>query len=134
MKKIEQLKHWSYGQDLDLLHSKINEIIDHLNQANGETPEVDNTVGQKNVKQHIQYILRNHCKESWPKDSIGEEKLLNYILYIFNTFKPVTTDKEKPVLQQHEDIANHDCYCGTIKKDQIYNKLNCDLGCMYPGA
>lgn len=30
-----------------IIANKINEIIDHLNhQANGETPEVDNTVGQ----------------------------------------------------------------------------------------
>ena len=48
--------------------------------------------------------------------------------------EPVETTNEQPILQKHEAIADHDCYCGTIKKGQIYNKNCCDLGCMYPGA
>ncbi len=85
------------------LTRKLNEVIDFVNNLipvkipnNGEKPEVVNTVGQELVEDYILYILRNHTKESHIKDSIGEAKLLGYIMYVFNQFKPVETDKEKP--------------------------------------
>lgn len=105
MKEIEKVSGYSIPSDhaskhtstvINILVSKINEIVTHLNQANGETPEVDNTVGQKLIEDYILCILRGHTKEAFPKNSIDEAKLLGYIMYIFNQFKPVETDKEEP--------------------------------------
>lgn len=77
---------------------RIDKALQYLNElANGETPVEDNTVGSKYVRNSILYNLRNHTKEAWPKDSIGETKILNQLMYIFNQFKPVETTKEQPV-------------------------------------
>lgn len=112
MTKIEKLK-LAYAPHI---WEKINEIIDHLNRANGGSPEVDNTVGQKLIEDYIVYALRNHTKEAWSKDSTGEAKLLGYIMYIFNQFKPRETDKKEPIVIEM-DKEEFSLIRDIIKKD-----------------
>lgn len=100
-KKIEKLK--DVLGEISFQHilgnrKKINEIIDHLNQANGETPEVDNTVGQTLLRNRILFTLRNFTKEPWTENSIGENDLITELLYHINESKPVETSKENPFI------------------------------------
>ena len=100
--------------------------------ANGETPEVDNTVGQELIEDYILYAIRNSSKEAWPKDSIGEAKLLGYIMYIINQFKPVETTKEQPTIKNKCSCINphygfktiNICTdCNGIKDEEYFKNL-----------
>lgn len=78
---------------------KINQILDYLsNQANGEKPEVVNTVGQTvtALKDNILYVLRTYTKDPFHENSSSEKYLLDMIVKCFNNSKPVETDKEEP--------------------------------------
>lgn len=98
LQKLNLIKNQLDAKWYGTAKNTLNDLIIKLSKevANGETPVEDNTVGQTLLEDEILYIIRNRTKEAYPKNSIGEAKLLDSLLKCFNNSKPIETTKEQP--------------------------------------